>query len=213
MLITDEQPPSYSVWRYRQQRACLRCRRWWVCRKLRAGFSVCEEPQSCWLHPPRLPLQAEENTEWMGGILMIFWTIFNLPHLYLILKTTCMDPKQSDPQRVKLFLSPLPMLWLSSSWSMKTWSRTKLSSSFCRVPSGLKTSGWRPSLPPEVSWWLKIISRSQRSMNAWTRGTNENLWKCYNKQTEDWFLEMTENMLILSKINIHFRWFIKNIST
>lgn len=65
--------------------------------------------------------------------------------------------------------SRLPMLWLSSSWSIKTWSRTKLSSSFCRVPSGLKTRGWRPSLPPETSWWLKIISKSQRSMNAWKK--------------------------------------------
>lgn len=69
-----------------------------------------------------------------------------------------------------------PMLWFSSSWSMKTWSRTKLSSSFCRVLSGLKTRGWRPSLPPETSWWLKIISRSQRSMNACTTGTGDELW-------------------------------------
>lgn len=63
------------------------------------------------------------------------------------------------------------MLWLSSSWSIKTWSRTKLRSSFCSVLSGLNTSGWRPSLPPETSWWLKIISRSQRSMNACTKST------------------------------------------
>lgn len=106
----------------------------------------------------------------------------SLRHFYLI-------PK-------KVFPSSSPMLWLSSSWSMKTWSRTKLSSSFCRVLSGLKTSGWRPSLPPETSWWLKIISRSQRSMNAWTRSTN------VEDGTKYWFLKMTKNISTLPSSHI-----------
>ncbi len=58
------------------------------------------------------------------------------------------------------------MLWFSSSWSINTWSRTKLSSSFCRVLSGLKTSGCRASRPPETNWWLKIINRSHSNMKA-----------------------------------------------
>ncbi len=62
-----------------------------------------------------------------------------------------------------------PKLWFSSSWSINTWSRMKLSSSFCRLLSGLKTRGCRPSLDPVVSWWLKIISRSHSSMNAWRK--------------------------------------------
>lgn len=62
-----------------------------------------------------------------------------------------------------------PKLWFSSSWSINTWSRMKLSSSFCKLLSGLKTRGCRPSLDPVVSWWLKIISRSHSSMNAWRK--------------------------------------------
>ncbi len=61
------------------------------------------------------------------------------------------------------------MLLLSSSWSMKTWSRMKLRSSDCRDASDVYTRGSRASLPPEMIWWLKISSRSQRMVKVWGR--------------------------------------------
>lgn len=89
MSSTDEQPPSCSVWRCLQQRACLRCRRWWVCRKQRAGFSSCEEPQSCWPRPLRLLLPADRQRNGKrrkycikGGIWIFcsfFWSFFVFP--------------------------------------------------------------------------------------------------------------------------------------
>lgn len=65
------------------------------------------------------------------------------------------------------------MLWFSSSWSINTWSMTKLRSSDWRPESGLNTKGWSPSRPPVISWWLKIIRRSQSSMKACKAEQNE----------------------------------------
>lgn len=59
-----------------------------------------------------------------------------------------------------------PALLMSSSWSMNTWSRMKLSSSVCKEESGVKTRGSRCSRPEDIIWWLKINSRSHSMVKA-----------------------------------------------
>ena len=120
---------------------------------------------------------TKKNWVYLPGQLGFFWLLF-FKKMYS--KTTS---KNLSVLNWKFFLQSLevvktrsiltrwqlqiPMLWFSSSWSMKTWSITKLRSSDWSPVSGLNTKGWRPSLPPVINWWLKIIKRSQSSMKAW----------------------------------------------